>query len=157
MPPEQARSPSRVDQIRYQVFGTALEYPALLGDAEVIPLLDVVDGDLALGLGVIGSLAAQGSDLSTAAADPPSFLGAFPESLRPHVARRLAVPELAKLEAARAVLIDNLSKLRRLQQRREQPSVKEELRKAQVVDDFAAQEEVLRRVKAAAKARHKLE
>lgn len=157
MPPEQARSPSRVDQIRYQAFGAALEYPALLGDAEVIPLLDVADGDLALGLGVIGSLAAQGRDLSTAAADPPSFLGAFPEALRPHVAMRLAVPELTKLDAARAVLIDNLSKLRRLQQRREQSNVKEELRKAQVVDDFAAQEELLRRQLARARLRHKLE
>lgn len=157
MPPEQARSPIRVDQIRYEAFGAALEYPALLADAEVIPLLDVVDGDLALGLGVIASLAAGGSDLSTAAADPPSFLGAFPESLRPQAARRLAVPELPKLEAARAVLVDNLSKLRRLQQRREQSSVKEELRKAQVVDDFAAQEELLRRQLARARLRHKLE
>jgi DNA primase len=157
MPPEQARSPIRVDQIRYEAFGAALEYPALLADAEVIPLLDVVDGDLALGLGVITSLAARGSDLTTAAADPPSFLGAFPESLRPQVARRLAVPELPKLEAARTVLIDNLSKLRRLQQRREQSSVKEELRKAQVVDDFAAQEELLRRQLARARLRHKLE
>jgi hypothetical protein len=129
----------------------------LLTDAEVLPLLDVVDGDLALGLGVVGTLAAQGRDLSTAAADSPSFLGAFPESLRPQVASRLAVPELAKLEAARAVLIDNLSKLRRLQQRREQSSVKEELRKAQVVDDFAAQEELLRRQLARARLRHKLE
>jgi DNA primase len=157
MPPEQARSPSRIDQIRNQVFGAALEYPALLADAEVVGLLDVTDGDLALGLGVITALAAQGRDLSTAAADPPSFLGAFPEPLRPQVAMRLAVPELPKLDAARAVLIDNLSKLRRLQQRREQSAVKEELRKAQVVDDFAAQEELLRRQLARARLRHKLE
>jgi hypothetical protein len=73
------------------------------------------------------------------------------------VARRLAVPESPKLEAARSVLIDNLSKLRRLQQRREQSTVKEELRKAQVVDDFAAQEELLRRQLARARMRHKLE
>jgi len=157
LPPEQARSPSRVDQIRQQLFGAALEYPSLLGDPEVIALLDVIDGDIALGLGVIGSLAAQGLDLSTAAADPPSFLGAFPESLRPLVAMRLAVPQIAKLEAARGVLIDNLSKLRRLAQRREQSAVKEELRKAQVVDDFAAQEELLRQQLARARMRHKLE
>jgi DNA primase len=157
MPPEQARSPSRVDQIRYQVFGAALEYPGLLADAEVIALLDVADEELALGLGVISSLAAQGTDLSTAAADPQSFLGVFPDSLRPQVARRLAVPELPNLEAGRSVLVDNLSKLRRLQQRREQSKVKEELRQAQVVDDFAAQEELLRRQLARARTRHKLE
>jgi len=157
MPPEQARSPSRVDQIRQQAFGAALEYPALLADPEVVAELDVADGDLALGLGVIGALAAQGRDLSTAAADAPSFIGAFPESLRAQVAMRLAVPEIAKLDAARGVLIDNLSKLRRLQQRREQTNVKEELRKAQVVDDFAAQEELLRRQLARARMRHKLE
>jgi hypothetical protein len=81
----------------------------------------------------------------------------FPDSLRSQVARRLAVPELPNLEAGRSVLVDNLSKLRRLQQRREQSKVKEELRQAQVVDDFAAQEELLRRQLARARTRHKLE
>jgi DNA primase len=156
-PPEQARSPIRVDQIKYQVLGAALEYPALLTDPEVIELLDVADGDFALALTVVDSLAAQGRDLSTAAADPPAFLGAFPESLRTQVSRRLAVPELRTLEAARAVMVDNLSKLRRLHQRRQRPGVEAELRKAQVADDFAAQEDLLRRLKDAARARHKLD
>jgi DNA primase len=156
-PPEQARSPSRVDQIRHQALGAALEYPTLLSDPEVIELLDVADGDLALGLTVVAAHAAQGRDLSSAAADAPSFLGAFPESLRSLVAMRLAVPEIRTLEAGRAVLVDNLSKLRRLQQRREQTNVKEELRKAAATDDFAAQEELLRRQLAQARARHKLE
>jgi DNA primase len=156
-PPEQARSPMRVDQIRMQALGAALEYSGLLADPEVEALLDVVDGDLALGLSVIGSLAAQGWTLADATADPPAFIARFPESLRPHVALRLVAPELKTLEAARGVLIENLSKLRRLQQRRERAGVVEELRRAAATGDLDAELNLLRQQMARARARHKLE
>jgi DNA primase len=156
-PPEQARSPMRVDQIRMQVLGVALEYPGLLADAEVEALLDVVDGDLALGLAVIGSLAPEGWTLASAAADPPAFMARFPEALRPHVAMRLVAPELKTHEAARGVLIENLSKLRRLQQRRERAGVVEELRRAAATGDLDAELSLLRQQMARARARHKLE
>jgi DNA primase len=156
-PPEQARSPMRVDQIRNQVLGAALEYPALLADAEVATLLDVVDGDLALGLSVIGSLVAQGWTLASAAADPPAYMARFPESLRPHVAMRLVAPELKSHEAARGVLVENLSKLRRLQQRRERAGVVEELRRAAATGDLDGELNLLRQQMARARARHKLE
>jgi hypothetical protein len=77
--------------------------------------------------------------------------------LRAQVSRRLAVPELRTLEAGRSVMLENLRKLRRLHQLRERPGVENELRKAQVADDFGAQEELLRRLKDAARARHKLD
>lgn len=156
MPPEQARSPSRVDQIRYQILGAVLEFPSLLADPEVVALLTVPDGDLALGLTVVAGLAASGRDLTTVAADPEGFLGAFPESLRPHVSRRLAMPELVSEEAARGVLLDNLGKLGRLNQRRERASVVEELRKAAASGDVDAELELLRRQLERARARHKL-
>ncbi len=156
-PPEQARSPMRVDLIRNQVLGAALEFPALMADAEVASLLDVVDGDLALGLAVIGSLAAEGWSLASAAADPPAFMARFPEALRPQAAMRLVAPELKSHEAARGVLIDNLSKLRRLQQRRERAGVVEELRRAAATGDLDAELNLLRQQMARARARHKLE
>jgi DNA primase len=156
-PPEQARSPSRVDQIKQQVLGAALEYPVLLSDAEVIELLDVADGDLALGLTAIHTLAAQGRELAAAGADPAGFLAVFPESLRREVSRRLALPEFATLEAARKVLVDNLVKLRRLHQRHERATVVEELRKAQATGDVDTELELLRQQLGRARARHKLD
>ena len=156
-PPEQARSPVRVDQIKLQIFGAALEHPVLLGEPEVIELLEVTEGDLALGLATIGRLQARGGDLSTAAADPASFVAQFPESLRAQVSKRLAVSELASREAARGVLIDNLWKLRRLRQRRERASVVEELRRAAATGDVDTELSLLQQQLARAKARHGLE
>jgi DNA primase len=155
--PEQARSPSRVDQIRLQVLGAALEFPALLAEPTVAELLDVAEGDLALGLKVIEGLSARGGDAASFAADPAAFIGQFPEALRPQVSMRLAVPELATLDAARSVLVENLWKMRRLRQRRERATVVEELRRAAATGDLEMELSLLQSQLARAKARHGLE
>jgi DNA primase len=154
-PPERARSPSRVEAIRHQIFGALLEYPELLKDSAVIDLLEPVDGDLALGLIAIGAEGGAGT-LTAAMDDPGAFVNRFPESLRREVSIRLAVPELESLAAARAVLVDNLLKLARLHQRREQASVVEELRKAAASGDLDAELGLLQRQMERAKARHGL-
>ncbi len=153
-PPERARSPSRVDEIRHQVFGAALEYPDLLLEPPVLALLENVEGELALGLTAIGAVAARGGGLSAAMADPQAFVAQFPESLRRNVSIRLAVPELETIAAARGVLVDNLLKLRRLHQRRERASVVEELRKAAASGDVDMERDLLQRQLERAKARH---
>lgn len=154
-PPERARSPIRVDGIRHQILGVALEHPALLGDPEVIPLLDAAEGDLALGLTAIAELESQGG-LAAAARDPMALAQHFPEALRRPVMMRLAVPQLESSDAARAVLMDNLLKLRRLNQKRERASVVEELRRAAASGDIDAELSLLSRQLARAKARHGL-
>jgi DNA primase len=151
-PPEHARSPSRIDAIRHQVLGAALEYPALLDEPAVIELLDAADGDLALGLTTIATLRQMGDT----GADVPGLIAQFPESLRRQVALRMAAPEIKNHEAARNVLLDNLSKLGRLQGRRERASVVEELRRASASGDVAAELSLLERQLARAKARHGL-
>jgi DNA primase len=155
--PEQARSPSRVDQIRLQVLGAALEFPALLAEPTVAELLDVVEGDLALGLKVIEGLSTEGGDAASFSADPAAFIGQFPEALRAQVSMRLAVPELATLEAARSVLVENLWKMRRLRQRRERATVVEELRRAAATGDLDMELSLLQSQLARAKARHGLQ
>jgi DNA primase len=156
-PPERARSPSRVEEIRHQIFGAALEYPELLADPAVLDLLEPVDGDLALGLTMIGALAARGAGgLAAATADPAAFVAQFPESLRRHVSIRLAVPEFESAATAQAVLVDNLLKLARLHQRRERASVVEELRRAAASGDLDTELSLLQRQLTRAKARHKL-
>ncbi len=156
-PPEHARSPSRVDEIRHQIFGATLEFPELLAEEAVLELLEPVDGDLALGLTTIGALAARGAGgLAAAMADPAAFVNQFPESLRRHVSIRLAVPEFQAVEVARTVLVHNLQKLARLHQRRERASVVEELRRAAATGDVDAELSLLQRQMARAKARHGL-
>jgi DNA primase len=156
-PPERARSPSRVDEIRYQILGAALEYPDVLREPDVIVQLEAADGDLALGLSILRSLAElEQSQLSGALADSAGLLERFPETLRRQVAMRLAAPEFTERDQARNVLSENLSKLARLHQRRERASVVEELRRASASGDLDAQLEVLQRQLARAKARHGL-
>jgi DNA primase len=156
-PPEQARSPVRVDQIKVQVFGAALEHPALLAEPDVHQLLEVVDGELALGIATVRTLLDEGCDLASAAVDPASFVARFPESLRSLVSKRLALPELVSRDAARGVLVDNLWKLRRLHHKRERAGVVEQLRQAAATGDVDAELDLLARQLARAKARHGLE
>ncbi|MET0413892.1 MAG: DNA primase [Polyangiaceae bacterium] len=150
--PEQARSPQRIEHIAHQVLGAVLEYPELLGDAEVVPLLAVAEGDLAMALMQVQQL---GSDLGRL--EPAAYAARFPPSLRDQVIQRLAAPELPELRQGRSVLLENLLKLRRLQQRREQPAVVEELRRAQQSGDHEAQMNLLRLQQARTRARHGLD
>ena len=152
-PPERARSPSRVDAIRQQILGAALEYPELLVEPEIVGLLEVVDGDLALGLATLRRLRESGASTPL---EPAALVAEFPQVLQPQVALRLAVPELMAIDRAREVLSDNLHKLARLQRPRERASVVEELRQAAARGDLDSQLEVLQRQMARAKARHGL-
>lgn len=153
-PPERARSPSRIEAIRHHLLGAALEYPELLADPAAAELLEAADGDLALGLSAIAALREAG-DLAWA--DHAALIGRFPESLRRLVSIRLAAPEIRTLEAARAVLMENMSKLERLQGRRERASVVEELRRASASGDLDTELSLLQRQMARAKARHGLD
>ncbi len=153
-PPESARSPSRVDGIRGEILGAALEYPDLLGDPAVAPLLEAADGDLALGLATIAQLIDAGVNLATA--EPAALIERFPEPLRGRVAVRLAAPVLTSGDSARAVLVDNLSKLGRLRQRRERAGVVEDLKRAAASGDSDAELRLLEVQLAKAKARHGL-
>lgn len=150
-PPERARSRARISEIGQHVLGAALEYPTLLGDPELAPHLDGVEGELALAL---TTLATSGG--LAAGQDPVEYAGRFPESLRPAVSRRIVAPQLDDEDQARSVLVENLQKLSRLQQRRERASVVEELRKAAAAGDVQAEMNLLRRELARARARHGL-
>ncbi|MEY2930910.1 MAG: hypothetical protein RL033_1659, partial [Pseudomonadota bacterium] len=152
-PPERARSPSRVEAIRQQILGAALEHPELLLEPAILLLLEVVDGDLALGLATLRTLCEQGR---VAGVEPATLVAEFPLSLRPQVSLRLVAPELKALDIAREVLSDNLQKLTRLQQPRERASVVEELRRAAARGDLDSQLEMLKVQQARAKARHGL-
>jgi DNA primase len=150
--PEQARSPQRVEQIGFEVLGAVLEFPELLGDAEIVPMLANAEGELALALTLVQQL---GPDLGRL--EPAAYAARFPVSVREQVIRRLAAPELSELRQARSVLVDNLLKLRRLQEKREQPALVEELRRAQQSGDLEAQMNLLRLQQARARTRHGLD
>lgn len=157
-PPERARSPSRVEAIRDQVLGAALEYPDLLQEPEIVALLDVVDGPLALGLIVIrGWSSRDASALAALRADPPALLAEFPEPLRPQVALRLVAPQLSSRDAAREVLSENLAKLLRQSRNRELSSMQDELRRLADSGDLDAQFELLKRRSEQARAKHRLD
>lgn len=155
-PPERARSPSRVEEIRQQIFGAALEYPELLDDPAVREAVPSADGDLAVGLELLASLHAAGTPIATAD-DPLSVASQFPESLQRLVSMRLAAPQIDSVDAAHGVLLDNLAKLARLGERRQRASVVEELRRAAATGDLDAELSLLSRQLARAKARHGLE
>lgn len=150
--PHRARSRTRVAGILQQVLGAALEFPELLADVEVLPLLVHVEGDLAVALTRVAATSASTEEAPT----PETYAERFPAALRPAVARRLVNPQLDDVQQAKAVLMDNLQKLERLQQRRERAGVVEELRRAAQAGDVDGEMSLLRRELARARARHGL-
>jgi len=157
-PPERARSPSRSEGIREQILGAALEYPDLLQEPEIVALLEVVDGPLALGLIVIRGIQGRApSEQAALRADPMALVAEFPEALQRQVAKRLAAPELNSRDAALQVLSENLSKLLRQSRNRELPSIQEELRRLSDSGDLDAQFELLKRRSDQTKAKHRLD
>jgi hypothetical protein len=146
-----------VEAIRDQILGAALEYPDLLQEPEIVTLLDVVDGPLALGLIVIQGLSSRDAAAQAALrADPPALLAEFPEPLRPQVALRLVAPQLSSRDAAREVLSENLAKLQRQSSNRELSSMQDELRRLADSGDLDAQFELLKRRSEQARAKHRL-
>ena len=157
-PPERARSPSRVEGIREQILGAALEYPELLQEPDIVALLEVVDGALALGLIVIRAIQGrEPSEQASLRADPMALVAEFPEALQRQVALRLAAPELSSRDAAREVLSENLSKLLRQSRSRELPNIQEQLRRLAESGDLDGQFELLKRRSEQTKAKHRID
>ncbi len=154
-PPEQARSRSRARAIAEHVVGALVEYPELLAEPATIEALAVAEGELSLAIAALRRLLDEHGQTSRDW-DASAVAEQFPPSLRPVVLARLVAPEIKTLDAAAAALRLNLGKLERLQRRRDQAGVVEELRKASASGDTDAELSLLEQQLARARARHGL-
>lgn len=139
-PPERARSRGRAEAIEAAILGALVEHPSLLELEEVRARLTLVGGGLAL---AVVALRRHRDALV-------ENLDAF-GALKGVVAARLAAPELDDAELARTVLLDNLLRLSRLNERGGKEETARELRRAAEAGDLQAEAELLAKASEAAK------
>ena len=146
---KQATRPTPVDAVSLDVLGCVLDWPGLLDDSEVQGALNATEGDIAITLSL-----ARRTFLGQKAESVEEFLAKVPVSIHAFAASRLAAPRHNRLEDARTVLLENVSKLKRLEQKRRWPETLEAIQRAAASGDFEAELELLRLHKQQARERH---
>jgi DNA primase len=134
----QAPSPT-IDPVSLVILGCVLDWPELMNDADVQAALNTTEGDVALTLSL-----ARRTFLGQKADSVEEFLAKIPVSIHAFAASRLAAPECDRLEDARTVLLENVSKLKRLEHNRRRPETIEALQRAAASGDFEAELALLR-------------
>jgi DNA primase len=132
-PPEFARSQGRAGAIEEETLGAFVEYPELLTDAELQPLLAYAQGTLALGM---ATLARCGKDLI-------GHLPDMSETLRHIVSERIAAPQHKDALHARDAVRKNLQKLAGADTRRFKEQTIELLHQARRAGDIEKEMELL--------------
>jgi DNA primase len=148
---EHARSRSQVDDIRLGILGAVIDFPELLEDDEVGASLTVLDGDVALAL-----VAARQRSIPEKGLAADEFLAQIPRSIHSFAAGRLASPAFEAVREAKADLLENAGKLRRLTLKRENAAVVDQLQKGEAMGDVASEEAFLREVQRRSREKHGL-
>jgi DNA primase len=144
---QQACGPKMSDPVGLEVLGCILDWPDLLADPDLEPLLDYAEGDVAAALAL-----ARRAFLGQIADAVEVFLAKVPRSIHAFASGRLAAPRYDRIEDARTVLLKNIGKLMRAQQRK--PEVFEAIQQAAADGDFEQELVLLRRYAQRARQRH---
>jgi len=148
---DRARSRAQLEEIRLAVLGAVLDFPELLWDPEVEGVLAVLDGDFALAL-----VAARQRSIPEKGLAADEFLAQIPRSIHSFAAGRLASPAFEAVREAKADLLENAGKLRRLTLKRENAAVVDQLQKGEAMGDVASEEAFLREVQRRSREKHGL-
>jgi hypothetical protein len=119
---------------RASIVGAIIEYPSLVDDPDVKPCLSLLEGASAqtvvavtesLRVALVGDPPAVQKTLDT-----EGFLAQIAPAIQAFATRRLAAPEHLSLEEAKANLLENAQKLRRVLLERETSEIARETYKA---------------------------
>jgi DNA primase len=148
---ERARSRPRGEDIPLEILACLLDFPELLDDPELEPVLGLLDGPVALAVAAMRqSLGPKG------APDVGEFLARCPALIHPFAARRLAGPVFETVAEAKDELVQNGQKLQRLLLKNDNAAIREELRRLDMLGDWASEEAKLREIQQRALRRHNL-
>jgi DNA primase len=148
-PPERARSRSRQHEIALEIFGALLDFPALLDASDVNEATQTIDGESALAIAAL-------RHFPELVRDPEQLLAKLPGPIHPFAAARLAAPRHPSVEDARAELLGNVEKLKRLESSRQKLEVIEELTRVAPSGDFDREMTLLQEQARRARERHGL-
>lgn len=150
-PSQKRRKGPPEEEIGTQILGSLLDFPELLDDPELEEVLSLLDGPVAL------AVAAMRQSLGPSGAlDVGEFLARCPALIHPFAARRLAGPVFEAVAEAKAELVQNGQKLQRLVLKNDNAAMREELRRLEMLGDWASEEAKLRSIQQRALRRHNL-
>ncbi len=145
--PNRAYRPS--DAVSREIFGCVLDHPELLELPELSEALGLLEGEIAAAMAI-----AQRTTFGRAAGSSEQLLAKLPAPIHSFAASRLAAPRHDGLDDARRVLLQNLNKLKRLEDAQQKRQTIEGLRQAAASGDFDAQLELLEEQMTRARQRH---
>lgn len=139
------------DLIQFEIFGAVLDFPELLEDPEVGEVLAILDGDVAAGLAALRQACEAGSLRS-----PELVLAKIPGSINQLAAARMAAPRLESAALAKADLVGNGDRLKRLEHRRWKSETVASLHRAARAGDREQEDALLEEAQRRALERHGL-
>ena len=131
------------------MFGALLDLPDLLDTPEVDEATRAIEGEAALAIAAL-------RQFPTLVGNPEQLLAKLPPPIHPFAAARLAAPRHPSVEDARAELLGNVEKLKRLESSRQKLEVIEELARVAPSGDFDREMTLLQEQARRARERHGL-
>jgi len=139
MEPERVRSDAQPEKLPLEMLGCVLDCPEILEDPRVETAVGLLEGEIALAIGLARSL--RGNSDPTSA---ESFLARVPATIQDFAAQRLTRPRHEEPGAALFEFLHNAQKMRRLELSRDKESVLQELDRAGSQGDALWEERLLR-------------
>ncbi len=137
LPPETARSHQRRTAVEEEVFGALVEYPQLMTEPSIIPLLSHATGELALALATLGQVE---HDLAP-------HVDLLQHPFKRVALERLAAPRCSTLEVAHEMVTSNFNKLALVESKLKKAELIEALRQAQRSGDVDRELQLLAELK----------
>lgn len=147
--PGQNRPQGQSMRVGLEILGALLDQPQLLDSSELSESAGFLEGDIAAAVA-----AARGTMTGHPVLATEQFLAKIPGSIHAFAASRLAAPQYENLEDAKAVLLQNILKLSRLEQTRSKNEAISALQRAAAAGDFDAELALLKQQFNQAQQRH---
>jgi DNA primase len=128
---QQRRPPDLSTRVGLEILGALLDHPELLDSSELSESAGFLEGDIAAAVAAARSTMTGHPALAT-----EQFLAKIPDSIHSFAASRLAAPQYEKVDDARTVLLQNITKLSRLEQTRSKNEAISALQRAAAAGDF---------------------
>jgi DNA primase len=146
-----ARSKPRDGDVALQILGAILDYPELLDLPEMIEVMPLLEGDVAVTIAALRQTLTAGVRRI-----PEQVLAKLPTPIHPFALARMVSPRHASLEDAKTELFGNVSKLKGLELGRQDVEARAESERAARTGDFDRELELLREVQRSARQRRGL-
>jgi DNA primase len=153
VPWRRSRSTFRASALEESFLGCLLDFPSLLAESEIAPVLSYLDGDAVF---VVAALRETGHDEGDFGLDADEFLAKVPRSFHAFARNRLALPVHQDIATARRELLANAEKLKVRSLSSDNAEDAAEAARAEAMGDDESALSLLREVRERTRKKHQL-